>query len=51
MLSHLSSSDCIAVIHNGQVIESGTHTQLMAQHGAYYLLNTISAHSDDDNNE
>lgn len=46
-ISSHSSSDCIAVIHNGQVIESGTHSELMAQGGAYYLLNSI-VHSDND---
>ena len=40
-LSTIHNADCIAVIHNGEVIESGTHTELMAQHGAYRHLNTI----------
>ena len=40
-LSTIYNSDIIAVIHNGQVIESGTHAQLMAKKGAYYLLNTV----------
>ena len=40
-LSTIYNADCIAVFHNGKVIESGTHSQLMAQKGAYYLLNTI----------
>ena len=39
-LSTIYKSDVIAVIHNGQVIESGTHSELMASQGAYYLLNT-----------
>ena len=40
-LSTIYNSDIIAVIHNGQVIESGTHAQLMAKKRAYYLLNTV----------
>ena len=40
-LSTIYNSDIIAVIHDGQVIESGTHAQLMAKKGAYYLLNTV----------
>ncbi len=40
-LSTIYNSDVIAVIHNGQVIESGTHSELMALQGAYYLLNTV----------
>ena len=40
-LSTIYNSDCIAVIHNGEVIESGTHAELMAKRGAYYHLNTV----------
>ena len=40
-LSTIYNSDIIAVIHNGQVIEAGTHAQLMAKKGAYHLLNTV----------
>ena len=40
-LSTIYNSDIIAVINNGQVIEAGTHVQLMAKRGAYYLLNTV----------
>ena len=40
-LSTIYNSDVIAVIHNGQVIESGTHSELMAAKGTYYLLNTV----------
>ena len=39
-LSTIYNSDCIAVIHKGRVFESGTHSELMAKKGAYYLLNT-----------
>ena len=40
-LSTIYNSDVIAVIHNGEVIETGTHAELMAMKGAYYLLNTV----------
>ena len=40
-LSTIYNSEKIAVIHNGQVIELGTHADLMEQQGAYYLLNTV----------
>ena len=39
-LSTIYNSDVIAVIHDGKVIESGTHSQLMAKKEAYYHLNT-----------
>ena len=41
-LSTIYNADCIAVIHNGKVIESGTHAELMAKRGAYYFLNTVA---------
>ena len=47
-LSTIYNADCIAVIHNGKVIESGTHSQLMAQKGAYYHLNTVQLEDFDD---
>ena len=40
-LSTIYNSDVIAVIHNGKVIESGTHSELMASQGAYFHLNTV----------
>ena len=40
-LSTIYNADCIVVIHNGKVIESGTHSQLMSKKGAYYHLNTV----------
>ena len=46
-LSTIYNADCIAVIHNGQVIELGAHSELMAQKGAYYLLNTVQETTDE----
>ena len=40
-LSTIYNSDIIAVIHEGQVIEAGTHAHLMGLKEAYYLLNTV----------
>ena len=46
-LSTIYNSDVIAVIHNGQVLESGTHSELMALGGAYYHLNTVQQEIED----
>ena len=48
-LSTIYNSDCIAVIHNGNVLEKGTHSELMAQGGAYYLLNTVQKNEEGTN--
>ena len=37
-LSTIRHADCIAVVQDGQVTESGTHASLMAEKGAYYSL-------------
>ena len=39
-LSTIRHADCIAVVQDGQVTESGTHASLMAVKGAYYSLVT-----------
>ena len=38
-LSTIYGSDCIAVIKDGKVVESGTHSELLAQKGIYFKLN------------
>ena len=38
-LSTIQNADCILVIKNGQVVETGKHAQLIAKKGAYYKLN------------
>lgn len=37
-LSTVASADCIYVMEQGTVAESGTHTELLARHGAYERL-------------
>ena len=39
-LSTVRDANCIAVVKKGQVVESGTHDQLMTLRGAYYNLVT-----------
>lgn len=38
-LSTVQNADLIIVIKDGQVVESGTHKELIAIKGAYYTLN------------
>ena len=43
-LSTIQDADTIAVVQNGQVTESGTHAELMAEKEAYYnLVRAMSA--------
>ena len=37
-LSTIQNADVIAVIQGGKIIESGSHHELLALKGAYYLL-------------
>uniref|UniRef100_A0A8C3FI66 ABC transporter domain-containing protein n=1 Tax=Chrysemys picta bellii TaxID=8478 RepID=A0A8C3FI66_CHRPI len=37
-LTTIQNADVIAVIHNGKVVEQGTHSQLLAKEGHYYAL-------------
>lgn len=34
-LSTIQNADCILVIHEGKIVESGTHDELLEQHGVY----------------
>ncbi|MDN5434310.1 MAG: ATP-binding cassette domain-containing protein, partial [Acinetobacter sp.] len=37
-LSTIEKADKIVVMDKGRIIEQGTHTELLAKHGAYYQL-------------
>ena len=39
-LSTVRNSDAIMVLDHGRIIERGSHDDLIAQHGVYYLLYT-----------
>ena len=39
-LSNVVRSDCICMMEAGQIVESGTHEELMRRQGAYYKLYT-----------
>ena len=39
-LSTVRNSDCIMVLENGQIIERGSHDDLIDQKGKYYQLYT-----------
>ena len=43
-LSTIQSADVIASVADGQVVETGTHSQLMDQEGLYYELVTAQVH-------
>ena len=38
-LSTIYNADCIAVIKGGEVVELGTHSELLGKRGIYYKLN------------
>lgn len=39
-LSTIRQADVILVVHDGRIIEQGTHSELIAKKGAYYNLYT-----------
>lgn len=45
-LSTVRNTDCIVVLENGSIIESGTHEDLLLKHGRYYELYTGSVQLD-----
>ena len=42
-LSTIRNADVILVLENGQIIQQGTHDELVSQPGAYYELHTAQA--------
>jgi ABC-type multidrug transport system fused ATPase/permease subunit len=40
-LSTVVNADCIVVIHDGRIVEQGTHPELLALGGYYYQLYTM----------
>jgi len=49
-LSSIQSADCIIVINNGELAESGTHAELLQQRGIYHRLwNMQGGHSETSN--
>jgi len=45
-LSTIRNADMIVVLDDKQVVESGTHPQLMANEGLYWRLNQVQEQSD-----
>ena len=49
-LEALEGADCIYVFHEGRIIESGTHGELLQQKGMYYQLVMLKKRGDSDEN-
>ena len=45
-LSTIQKADNIILLSKGQIVEQGTHQQLLAQKGKYYQLYTLQSHKD-----
>jgi ATP-binding cassette subfamily B protein len=45
-LSTIRQADMILVLHDGRIIERGTHTELLALNGAYHDLYTQFVRAD-----
>ena len=43
-LSTIQHSDNIILLSKGQIIEQGTHQELLLQHGRYHQLYTLQYH-------
>ena len=41
-MSTVRTADQIIVIHDGRVVEKGTHAELMLLNGLYYRMNDVS---------
>ena len=42
-LSTIQSADCILVMVDGDIVEYGTHDELMIKQGVYYQMQTAQA--------
>ena len=49
-LEALEGADCIYVFHEGHIVESGTHGELLQQKGMYYQLVMLQKRGDSDEN-
>lgn len=46
-LSTIQAADCIIVLHQGQVVETGTHNELLRQGGYYAQFYQVQSHHSD----
>jgi len=47
-LSTVTHADQILVLNRGEIVEHGTHPELLRQHGIYYRLYAAQLRRDDD---
>lgn len=50
-LSTIQSADQIVVINSGEIVEAGTHEELLAKHGAYYALHAAQFKGKEEHHE